>query len=331
MHAQLARARGYFNVQPCTFVQDATLLVHVLCGRCDPSRRLCNTFDTIILHAGKSRPHSSPNPSPTMLPALPDPSYDALADDLFSMLTWSFYMLAHEFTFAKAFAYWSTRRADKADKQLGAGRYYGTLRQCLDHDSLTRLHVSTGRAAGVRSARLFADLRVFKNISTAVIYVNHDGADLDSALESFTAAWPSLTHLHFVNRLMDFDEVTLEGLVPLATRCPALELLEIPLDTHRPTPKPVHLPKHQALLGRRMELEVQRARAPRKQEDIDLMVDFLASVFPAQTLRFIAAFGIPQKEVVDDDEWWQIFDKVWKLCKKRMQSGTGEAMHGRSL
>ncbi|TRM57108.1 hypothetical protein BD626DRAFT_635178 [Schizophyllum amplum] len=84
------------------------------------------------------------------------------------------------------------------------------------------LHVSTGRAAGVRSARLFTDLRVFNNISTAVIYVNHDGADLDSALETFTAAWPSLTHLHFVNRLMDFDEVTLEGLVPLATRCPAL-------------------------------------------------------------------------------------------------------------
>ncbi|TRM57099.1 hypothetical protein BD626DRAFT_412652 [Schizophyllum amplum] len=214
-------------------------------------------------------------------------------------------------------SYWGCN----TDKQLGARQYYETLRRCLDHDSLTTLHVSTGTAASVRSAYLFANLLVFKNISTAFIYVNHGDADLDSALDIFTAAWPSLTLLRIVNNRPGMNHVTFEGLVPLATRCPALEFLEIPVDTRRPAPKPIDLPEYQALLGRRMALDVQFSTPPRKQEDIDLLVNFLASVFPAQTLRFILASGRPKEDVIDDDEWWQIFDKVWKLCKKRMQSG----------
>ncbi|TRM64652.1 hypothetical protein BD626DRAFT_255923 [Schizophyllum amplum] len=209
------------------------------------------------------------------------------------------------------------------DQQLDARRFYGTLRQCLDHESLQRLQVTTGRAVNVDSARLFSALRVFKNVSIAVVYVNHEGADLDNALDILTAAWPSLTQLRFVNRgAMELYEpsprmtqVSLEGLIPLATRCPALKLLGLPLDTCRPVPKHIHLLEHQVLRGRQIELDVRAARPPRKQEDIDLLVNFLASVFPAQTLRSIRASGDWESL---QDEWREICDKVRELCRKRM-------------
>ncbi|TRM55740.1 hypothetical protein BD626DRAFT_636524 [Schizophyllum amplum] len=207
--------------------------------------------------------------------------------------------------------------SDRDNEQLDAMRFYGTLRQCLDHDSLTKLHVSTGRAVNVRSARLFSDLRVFKNVSVVAIYVNYEGADLDSALDILTAAWPSLTRLYFFNRGANMTRVSFEGLIPLATRCPALDLLKIPLETRRPAPKPIHLLNHQVLRDRLVELDVQRTRPPEKQEDIDLLVDFLASVFPDQTLRYIwAASDYFQTK------WRQLFDRVWQLCHRRMQPGS---------
>ncbi|KAI5886209.1 uncharacterized protein SCHCODRAFT_02556849 [Schizophyllum commune H4-8] len=207
-------------------------------------------------------------------------------------------------------------------EQLGARRLYRTMRERVDNDTLTTLSISTGSYGNIRASRLFADLCAFKNVSRAEIYFNHELADVDDTLDVLSAAWTKLEHLTFVNRGVErpFEEefpqmtgLTMEGLVPLARRCPHLKTLTVPyLDGE--VPEPVFVPEREVLRDRRLKIEMRYGGVPDEKDDL---IRFLNSVFPAPTLRFI---GMDYGHSGSDEagEWREF----WDMMQKRVARGS---------
>ena len=205
--------------------------------------------------------------------------------------------------------------------QLDARRFYGAMRDYINHDTLASLQISTGRYGCVRADRLLADLCVFKSITHAMIFFNHEGTDIDGALDVLSRAWSQLEELEFWNRRRtDWNEpelkmsrLSLASLAGLARRCPRLKLLCAPLDTTH-IPQPVRIATKDVLAERRVDLLVQDTRVPAKKDEL---VRFIDRIFPAPTLGYISA----QDATRDDDRlnkaWWKILDGVYELKRQR--------------
>ncbi|KAI5886208.1 uncharacterized protein SCHCODRAFT_02556847 [Schizophyllum commune H4-8] len=197
----------------------------------------------------------------------------------------------------KALAYYGAEQIGE-DDQRDAQRFHTAVRECVDHDSLTTLLVSTGRRGCVRAADLFADLCVFKNISRAQINfdsIDSKDADADGALDLLSGAWPKLEYLTFAHHA-----VTLAGLTPLARRCPALKALSAAIDM-RCIPEPILQSQREVMSERRVELVIRMGTVPSASDDL---MQFLDSIFPPPTLRRISAHRGNYRAAYDWDEFW---------------------------
>ncbi|KAL1757396.1 hypothetical protein FB107DRAFT_289342 [Schizophyllum commune] len=177
-------------------------------------------------------------------------------------------------------------------EQLDARRFYGAMGDCINHDTLASLQISTGRYGCVRA----------------------DRTDIDGALHVLSRAWSQLEELEFWNRRRtDWNEPELKILAGLAQRCPRLKLLCAPLDTTH-IPEPVRIATKDVLAERRVDLLVQDTRVPAKKDEL---VRFIDRIFPAPTLGYISA----QDATRDDDRlnkaWWKILDGVYELKRQR--------------
>ncbi|TRM55182.1 hypothetical protein BD626DRAFT_543569 [Schizophyllum amplum] len=177
--------------------------------------------------------------------------------------------------------------------QHDARRFYRLLRDRVDRSTLTTLRIT--------QAALFSALRAFPNITRTTVFFNHEQADINGALDVLTAMWPRLSYLCFRNRTAattgfgeepDMSRVTLAGLVPIATRCPELSILNVPLDLQE-VPEPVQLLEHEVLEGRLVHLNVQDVTP--YHADVEGIVQFLASIFPAMTLGCIYACDLDER------------------------------------
>ncbi|TRM57091.1 hypothetical protein BD626DRAFT_574910 [Schizophyllum amplum] len=208
---------------------------------------------------------------------------------------------------------------DEGNRDAGqheARRFFRLLRDRVDCNSLTTLRVTTGRGGDIPPRKLFSDLRAFPNISTINVYYNHEGADINGAVDVLTTMWPGLTALGFANRATrGMSCVTLAGLVPIATRCPGLSSLSIPLDLWQ-VPEPIQLEDHEVLEDRAVQLDVQDI-SPR--EDMEGIVRFLASIFPAMTLGCIYAHESPESSAA----WYDVAHKVRRASRRQSDTESG--------
>lgn len=205
--------------------------------------------------------------------------------------------------------------------QHDARRFYRLLRDRVDRSTLTTLRITTGRGDDVPPRKLFSALRAFPNITRTTVFFNHEQADINGALDVLTAMWPRLSYLCFRNRTAattgfgeepDMSRVTLAGLVPIATRCPELSILNVPLDLQE-VPEPVQLLEHEVLEGRLVHLNVQDVTP--YHADVEGIVQFLASIFPAMTLGCIYACDLDERCA---DAWYDVAREVrrasWPGC-----------------
>ncbi|KAL1730320.1 hypothetical protein EV714DRAFT_284181 [Schizophyllum commune] len=200
----------------------------------------------------------------------------------------------------KALAH-SDPEGNSRNDQGDARHCYAALRECVDHDSLTTLIVSTGCESGcVPVADLFADLCIFKNISRAQIHFDAKDADADGALDLLSGAWPKLEYLTFVHKAL-----TLAGLTPLARRCPELRALSAAIDMRR-IPGPVLQSQREIMNERRVELVIRKGPVPSAGDDL---MQFLDSIFPPPTLRGISAHRGNYYAADDWDEFWTRMQK----------------------